>query len=252
MDSKEKEVIYSFLSTAERWARGYGEVGPMPVFSDDPEPASAPPESPAAGAGGHTSFGTIDELVSCVRECRRCPLAETRTNTVPGIGSIRPLVMVIGEGPGADEDAQGEPFVGKAGQLLDKMLSAIRLSRRTNCYIANIIKCRPPNNRDPSPEESAACAPFIQEQIRLLSPKLILTVGRIAVQNLLSTSQGITRIHGQFFTYKGALEKGIPLMPTYHPSALLRNEELKRPAWEDLKLFKNRLLELAPDYDRGG
>ncbi len=153
-------------------------------------------------------------------------------------------MLVIGEGPGADEDAQGKPFVGRAGKLLDKMLAAIHLSRDTNCFIGNIVKCRPPQNRDPLPEETAACGSFLEAQIQLLRPHLILAVGRIAAQYLLDTTDGIGRLRGRFFDYGG-----IPLMPTYHPSALLRNEQLKRPAWEDLKTFRSRLLELAPGYD---
>ncbi len=149
-------------------------------------------------------------------------------------------MLVIGEGPGADEDAKGEPFVGKAGQLLDKMLAAINLSRHTNCFIANIVKCRPPNNRDPMPDEADACRSFLDAQIGILKPKLILAVGRIAAQNLLNTTTGINKLRGQFFEYRG-----IPLLPTYHPSALLRNEDLKRPAWEDLKKFRTRLEEIT-------
>ena len=148
-------------------------------------------------------------------------------------------VMVIGEGPGADEDRQGRPFVGRAGQLLDKMLEAIQLSRKTNCYITNVVKCRPPQNRDPAPEERSCCAAFLDAQIRLLRPKMILVMGRIAAQHLLRTSDGIGKLRGRFFDYQG-----IPLMPTYHPSALLRDESLKRPAWEDLKRFRARLHEL--------
>ena len=175
-----------------------------------------------------------------VADCNRCRLCGGRTNTVPGIGVPTPLVMVIGEGPGADEDAKGEPFVGKAGQLLDKMLAAINLSRHTNCFIANIVKCRPPNNRDPMPDEAEACRSFLDAQIGILKPRLILAVGRIAAQNILNTTTGINKLRGQFFEYRG-----IPLMPTYHPSALLRNEDLKRPAWEDLKKFRARLEEIT-------
>ena len=164
---------------------------------------------------------------------------------MPGEGAENPLVMVIGEGPGADEDRLGRPFVGKAGQLLDKMLVSISLSREKNAYIANIVKCRPPGNRDPLPEEAAACMPFLREQIDAVRPRAILVVGRIAAKNLLNTEEGIGRLRGRFFDYCG-----IPLMPTYHPSALLRNESLKRPAWEDLKAFRERLRELAPGYEQ--
>ena len=200
----------------------------------------------AVGGSGGTLFGSMQEIYAAVAQCSACVLGQTRTRPVAGEGpeelsrltnSVE--VMVIGEGPGADEDRQGRPFVGRAGQLLDKMLEAIQLSRKTNCYITNVVKCRPPQNRDPAPEERSCCAAFLDAQIRLLRPKMILVMGRIAAQHLLQTSDGIGKLRGRFFDYQG-----IPLMPTYHPSALLRDESLKRPAWEDLKRFRARLHEL--------
>lgn len=196
--------------------------------------------------GSRASFRSMQEIYAAVAQCSACVLGQTRTHPVAGEGpeelsrltnSVE--VMVIGEGPGADEDRQGRPFVGRAGQLLDKMLEAIQLSRKTNCYITNVVKCRPPQNRDPAPEERSCCAAFLDAQIRLLRPKMILVMGRIAAQHLLQTSDGIGKLRGRFFDYQG-----IPLMPTYHPSALLRDESLKRPAWEDLKRFRARLHEL--------
>ena len=166
--------------------------------------------------------------------------------------------MVIGEGPGADEDAAGRPFVGKAGQLLDKMLASIGLFRNKNCYIANMIKCRPPENRDPAPEEIAACFPFLQKQIALLKPRIILCVGRVAAQNLLKTSQGINSLRGKLALYPlpgsngETAESSIPVLCTFHPSAILRDESLKRPAWEDLKLLKSQLAAMDNDYASGG
>lgn len=198
------------------------------------------------GGNGGTLFRSMQEIYTAVAQCSACVLGQTRTHPVAGEGpeelsrltnSVE--VMVIGEGPGADEDRQGRPFVGRAGQLLDKMLEAIQLSRKTNCYITNVVKCRPPQNRDPAPEERSCCAAFLDAQIRLLRPKMILVMGRIAAQHLLQTSDGIGKLRGRFFDYQG-----IPLMPTYHPSALLRDESLKRPAWEDLKRFRARLHEL--------
>ena len=186
---------------------------------------------------------TLSDIASKISICNRCQLAKTRRNTVPGEGVPNPLVLVIGEAPGEDEDKQGRPFVGKAGKLLDKMLASIQLSRNCNCFIANIIKCRPPENRDPLPEEISACSNYLEMQIHVLKPAAILAVGRIALQSLLNTSIGISKIHGQLLQYNN-----IPFMATYHPSALLRNEALKRPAWEDLKLFRNKLLEISPDY----
>jgi DNA polymerase len=152
-------------------------------------------------------------------------------------------VVVIGEGPGADEDSTGRPFVGRAGQLLDKMLGAINLDRNTNCFIANVVKCRPPNNRDPESDEIAACGPFLQRQLALLKPRAILTVGRVPTQALLGTADGISRLRGRFFEFQG-----IPLLPTYHPSALLRDESLKRPAWEDLKQLRAFLNSLNEEH----
>ncbi|MBQ4235901.1 MAG: uracil-DNA glycosylase [Treponema sp.] len=186
-------------------------------------------------------------LAQKMSACRNCPLSMTRTNAVPGEGSESPLVMVIGEGPGEDEDKTGRPFVGKAGQLLDKMLSAISLDRKRNCYIANIVKCRPPNNRTPFPQEAEACSGYLQAQIHILKPKAILAMGRTAVQNLMKTDEGINALRGKILDLNG-----IPLLATYHPSALLRNEDLKRPAWNDLKAFRSKLLEICPDYESAG
>ena len=186
---------------------------------------------------------SIEKIAAEVGVCRNCVLCEKRTNTVPGMGVQNPLVMIIGEGPGFEEDKQGLPFVGPAGQLLDKMLTAINLSRETNCFIANVVKCRPPQNRDPNPEEAKACRGFLERQINILKPKMILLLGRIATYHILDTAQGISTIHGQFFTYKTSFGE-IPVMPIYHPSAVLRNEALKRPVWEDLKIFKKKLEEM--------
>jgi DNA polymerase len=193
-----------------------------------------------AGEITNTGSESIEKIAEEIRNCRACKLGETRTNAAPGEGAERPLVMVIGEGPGADEDAQGRPFVGKAGQLLDKMLASIDFSRNSNCFIANVIKCRPPNHRDPYPEETVACAHFLERQINLLRPKFILVVGRVAAQALLKTSEPIGKLRGDIseLTVKGI---AYPLLVTYHPAALLRNEELKRPAWEDLKLLRSKL-----------
>ena len=176
---------------------------------------------------------TDEMLRKEVGSCTRCILSEKRTNTVPGMGPLHPAVLVIGEGPGAEEDRLGLPFVGPAGQYLDKWLDAIDLSRDTNCYIANIVKCRPPGNRDPRPEESAACLPYLEAQLSYLRPKAILTLGRIAAQILLNTTRGIGSMHGQLFEYRG-----IPLVPTYHPSGVLRNPEYRRAVWNDLNVLK--------------
>jgi len=187
---------------------------------------------------------SLEAVSADVGACKACGLAATRKNTVPGEGSINPLVMVIGEGPGADEDAAGRPFVGRAGQLLDKMLASIGLVRGKNCYIANMVKCRPPGNRNPEATEINACYPFLKRQIILLRPAIILCVGNVAAQNLLKTSKGITALREEQFTELIIGELTIPVLPTFHPSALLRDESKKRPAWEDLKLLRSRLTEM--------
>ncbi len=228
MTSEEKALINNLLDTSVSYINGYpvGTCAGLRVsFSDDINiKDSSDIDSP------------IDKKIS---ECTRCPLHQTRTHSVCGMGVDKPLVLVIGEAPGEEEDKQGLPFVGPAGQLLDKMLAAINLSRNTNCYIANILKCRPPKNRDPLPEEIEACKSFLNAQIQHLRPKAILLMGRIAAHSLLETQTPLTLLHGNFYEYKN-----IPVMVTYHPSALLRNVELKRPAWEDLKKFSARLKEL--------
>lgn len=187
---------------------------------------------------------SLENLSKKVNVCTNCILSKTRKNTVFGEGNLNPLVMVIGEGPGEEEDLSGRPFVGKAGQLLDKMLAAISLDRNVNCYIANIVKCRPPRNRTPMEDEAESCKGFLQAQINTLKPKYILAMGRTAVQNLLETSDGINALRGKWFSYNS-----IPLMATFHPSALLHDNSLKVPAWEDLKLFRKRLIDENKGYD---
>jgi DNA polymerase len=175
----------------------------------------------------------MERVASEVSGCTRCRLSETRNNTVPGEGPPDPLVMCIGEGPGADEDRTGRPFVGRAGQYLDKWLTAVDLDRRTNTYIANIVKCRPPGNRDPLEDEADACLPYLRRQIALLGPSYILTLGRVASQILTGRTEGIGSLRGGTYEFLG-----VPLIPTYHPSGVLRNPELRAPVWEDLKRLK--------------
>ncbi len=252
MKAEEKKVIYTLLKTADAYECGFTrpQFAGEPEFADDaettmsfsgstgeePGPDMTNESSPSITQNGGLS---LEELNAKILRCTRCGLARTRNNVVPGMGVEHPDVLVIGEGPGHDEDMQGLPFVGKAGFLLDKMLAAIGLDRKTNCYIANIVKCRPPENRNPMPDEQAACFSFLETQIHILKPKMILCMGKIAIEKLLGQEIAITQKHGEFFEYNG-----IPVMPTYHPSALLRNEQLKRPAWEDLKKFKRRLDEI--------
>lgn len=186
------------------------------------------------------NIDSIDKIAGEIRTCKNCQLCKARSNAAPGEGVSNPLVMVIGEGPGQEEDAQGRPFVGRAGQLLDKMLASINLSRETNCFIANVVKCRPPNNRDPYPEETAACADFLERQIAILKPKFILAAGRVAAQTLLKTTEPIGKLRGVFKELRSG-SGAYPFLATYHPAALLRNEGLKRPAWEDLKLLRSKI-----------
>ena len=174
-----------------------------------------------------------------MKECQACDLHQTRTNAVFGVGAEDANWMIIGEAPGADEDQQGEPFVGKAGQLLNQMLFSIGLSRET-VFIANILKCRPPNNRDPNVGEVAACQSFLAQQIEYIKPKVILAVGRVSAQNLLETKETIGRLRGARHTYR---DTGIPLVATYHPAYLLRAPLEKRKAWNDLLLAKNIIAE---------
>lgn len=173
-------------------------------------------------------------------QCQNCPLSRTRTNLVFGVGSPTAKVLFVGEGPGEQEDLQGEPFVGKSGQLLDKYLSLIDLDRRkSNIYIANIVKCRPPHNRDPKPEESEACLPWLRGQVRALKPRIIVCLGRIAAQRLMDPDFRVTREHGQF-TQKG----GIWFMGTFHPAALLRNSAQKKDALSDFQALREKMAQL--------
>lgn len=171
-----------------------------------------------------------DELAAAVRNCRLCALCETRTQTVFGTGSVQARLMVIGEAPGAEEDRQGEPFVGRAGMLLNSMLRAAGFERG-EVYIANSVKCRPPNNREPSHEETDRCLPYLRRQIALLNPQAILCVGRIAAQRLLGSEETIGRMRGRVHQLDG-----VPVVVTYHPAYLLRSPGEKRKSWADLKL----------------
>ncbi len=173
---------------------------------------------------------TLDTLKGKVVSCTKCKLHKTRKKPVFGNGNPKAPIFLIGEGPGADEDRVGEAFVGKSGQLLDKILEACNFTREEHVFISNIVKCRPPANRNPLPDEQAACLPYLEEQINLIAPKIIITLGAIATKAFLGSDVKITRIRGQWHNWRGIL-----LIPTYHPSALLRNPNLKKDAWEDFK-----------------
>jgi DNA polymerase len=194
-----------------------------------PEAAPRAPVNPARESG-------IDwpELQTRVAACTRCSLHTTRTQTVFGVGSRQAQWLVVGEAPGAEEDARGEPFVGRAGQLLNAMLRAVGLARE-EVYIANVLKCRPPGNRDPAAAEAAECLPYLEQQIALLRPKVMLAVGRIAAQNLLRTDSPLGRLRQQVHRFG---HSQVPLIATYHPAYLLRTPADKRKAWDDLKFAR--------------
>lgn len=193
-------------------------------WKSTPQPASVP--SPEL---------SLDELAAVVARCTLCALHKGRTRTVFGTGARDARLMFIGEGPGRDEDLQGEPFVGAAGQLLTRIIGAIGL-RRDQVYIANIVKCRPPNNRTPHAEEIASCRPYLTAQIDLIRPRIICTLGNVAAQAILETTEKISSLRGKFHRWRDIL-----VMPTYHPAFLLRNPEKKRDVWEDMKMVQKEL-----------
>jgi DNA polymerase len=183
-----------------------------------------------------------DELAEAVARCTKCKLHLTRTQGVLGVGDRNADWLVVGEAPGADEDAQGEPFVGQAGKLLDAMLASIGLARGDNVYIANVLKSRPPGNRNPEPDEIAACMPYLLNQIALIQPKIIVALGRFAAQTLLGTDEAIGRLRGRVHRFQD-----VPLVVTYHPAYLLRNLPDKARAWEDLCLARRTYASLTPE-----
>lgn len=174
--------------------------------------------------------------------CDKCELSKTRTKLVFGVGNENAKVLFIGEGPGANEDLQGEPFVGRGGQLLDKFLAAVDLDRKKNIYIANMVKCRPPQNRDPLPTEQDMCIGWLREQTRLLKPKIIVCLGRISATRIISPDFKVTKQHGQFIEKNGTL-----MMGTFHPAALLRNPNQKPAALEDFVALREKIMEVCPE-----
>ncbi|MEM7247107.1 MAG: uracil-DNA glycosylase [Acidobacteriota bacterium] len=214
---------------------------PAPSKPAAPKAPAAPAASPARRPLGQeddsvwAEFG-LQELGSYLRDCTRCKLAQGRKQVVYGVGDPKARLMFVGEGPGRDEDLQGEPFVGKAGQLLTAMIEKGMGLQRSDVYIANVVKCRPPNNRDPETDEVEACERFLKRQVALVEPEVIVCLGRFAVQCLLRTKTPISRLRGKWQQYEGT-----PLMPTFHPAYLLRNPGGKRPAWEDLQAVMAKL-----------
>ena len=209
---------------------------------DDAAAAPTPAVGAAAGTGravppasAPAASADWDALTADIAACRACALCQTRTQTVPGVGLRQARWLVVGEAPGQEEDERGEPFVGRAGKLLDAMLYAVGLDR-TSCYIANILKCRPPANRNPTPDEAAACRPFLDRQIALIAPRLILAVGAVPARHLLQTEVAVGKLRGQVHRLPGT---DIPLVVTYHPAYLLRSPLEKRKVWGDLCLARD-------------
>ncbi len=215
----------SSAECANVMAEGAALVRPTP--EPDPHPANA--------------IRAMDwtALTAAIQSCTRCDLSKSRTQAVPGIGDIHAEWLFVGEAPGANEDRLGEPFVGDAGKLLDAMLAAIGLARDRNVFIANVLKSRPPGNRDPLPNEVVTCLPYLERQIELIQPKLIVALGRFAAQNLLATDTPIGKLRGAVHRYRG-----VPLIVTYHPAYLLRNSLDKAKVWEDLVLARDTMIQL--------
>ena len=223
--------------------------GPVSPPREATKPAAAPTGVPPDGivvgtasrelfGGDQPRFASLEEIAAAVAACTKCPLYKGATHPVPGEGNAHAELMCVGEAPGATEDETGRPFVGQAGQLLTKILGAIDL-KREDVFIANVLKHRPPGNRNPSPDEVKACSPYLIRQIELIRPKVILALGTFAAQTLLETKLTIGKLRGQVHRYYG-----VPLIVTYHPAALLRNPSWKRPTWEDVQLAR-RILDAA-------
>jgi len=218
-----------------------------PMSSPAIAPASAPPAAkavaaipPAAPAAPRVIPADWNALKAAVRDCTACGLCRQRKQAVFGVGNEAAPWLFVGEGPGAEEDEQGEPFVGQAGKLLDNMLAAVGLARGREAYIANVVKCRPPGNRTPTPDEAAACAPFLDAQIDHVKPKLIVALGKTAASRLLNTEASLSSLRGRVHAYRGT-----PLIVTYHPAYLLRTLPDKAKAWEDLLFARRHLAALA-------
>jgi DNA polymerase len=218
---------------------GWHDVDTASATAGKPAPQAGKTISPHAAAGGEDPLaaGDLAEMARRLADCRRCRLCQGRTQVVFGVGNPKAKVVFVGEGPGADEDRIGEPFVGRAGQLLNAMLPSIGL-RREDVYIANIVKCRPPANRDPQPDEAAACMPFLKRQLELVKPEVIVLLGRVAARFLLGTTAPISSYRGKWTVWHG-----YSVLPTYHTAYLLRNPAAKRESWVDLKQLKKRLEE---------
>jgi uracil-DNA glycosylase family 4 len=221
-------------------AQPSGERRPAKHWSADAPPIPTAPGLTVVGPerglmDTAPEWGSLDEVVRVIADCRKCFLCEGRTHTVPGEGSPTARLMFVGEGPGQTEDQTGRPFVGRAGELLTQIIEAIDL-KREEVYIANAVKCRPPQNRKPLPDELAACWPYLERQIELIRPKVLVALGATAAEALLSVRRSLTDLRGRVHSYRG-----IPLVVTYHPAALLRNPNWKKPTWDDVRIARQLL-----------
>jgi len=230
-----EEILRELLLAPEWRLRRRDAVASQDAGASAERAPIAPPPAAATRLERIATLGW-DEFAADVEACTACGLCRTRNKAVPGVGDVRAQWMLIGEAPGAEEDARGEPFVGQAGKLLDNMLAALGMNRRDNVYIANVLKCRPPGNRTPVPVEVDACRPYLERQIALIQPKLILALGKSAASLLLGTDASIASLRGRVHRVRD-----IPLVVTYHPAYLLRSLQEKAKAWEDL-LFARRTL----------
>lgn len=248
--NNERIRLLTITNRITQYARGLWYPAPVQSATNNTAADTATTPAPTATArkpteptpATHLSSQSRPErlkaLYARIAPCTKCPLHQHRTQTVPGSGVLDPDVLIIGEAPGANEDKYGKPFIGKAGRYLDKWLESIDIYRTQNAYIANIIKCRPPQNRDPTPHEIAQCKPYLEEQIDIVRPKTILIVGRIAARHLFDINDSLAAMRTNQHTFRS-----IPTLITYHPSAVLRNPSLRPPVWEDLKKLKRLIAE---------
>jgi DNA polymerase len=229
--------LTQILEDIAEWLTYTREMGIEGLSLSRPSPAETTPASSRAGAE------TLDDVRTSLEGCKQCRLGSGRTTLVFGTGNPKARLMFVGEAPGRDEDLQGEPFVGRAGQLLTKMIEKMGLKRQ-EVYIANIVKCRPPENRTPAPDEIEPCVGFLRRQIEIIRPRVICALGAVAAQTLLGVSDPITKLRGRFFDFQG-----IQVMPTYHPSYLLRNEQKRWETWADLQKIMALLKEESPPQE---
>lgn len=236
MPERTLQDIGEVIDGARAVLEDLADLGLRSIYPVQPlQPASVAGRGASAKGPGPELPETLEDIRRQLDGCRRCPLCQGRKTIVFGVGNPQADLVFVGEAPGREEDEKGEPFVGEAGRLLDQILFAMGLSR-SQVYICNVEKCRPPKNRDPNPEEIAACEPFLKRQLAVIRPQFIVALGRFAAQTLLKTETPIGRLRGRWFEYEG-----IPLMPTFHPAFLLRNPAAKKEAWQDMKLVLERL-----------